>query len=389
MKKNNILVLDIGTTGIKGLVFGKDLELISRSYFPLKKVSRRGFVEQNPQELVQVSERALRGAIKKSGVPPTSFRGMGITNQRETTILWDKKTGKPVYPAIVWEDTRTAEECKKMSKQHRIFVRNTTGLALDPYFSASKVKWILENVPQAKKISAQKNLLFGTVDTWILWNLLEKHPHVTDYTNASRTLLFNIRNLKWDKKLLSIFGVPQDIVPRAQPSVSNFGKLDKKIIGVSLPVVAVCGDQQASLFAAGLSPGTTKVTYGTGGFVSQILGRKFALHDGFFTTLAPYLKSPIYALEAKVNDCGARVTAVLKNPLALKKAIETIIKEISRYLKKLPRKPKAIIIDGGVTKYEDMITMHEQLTGIPSKKQKIYDGTALGTAMLVKTFFRT
>ncbi len=384
MKTGNILVLDIGTTGIKGIVFDASLAIVARSYRRIgKKVLSGGRVEQNPKEILSVSRAVLRQAIQKSGLSASSFAGMGITNQRETTILWDRATGKPVHPAIVWEDTRTSARCRSLRGKYGAVVRERTGLSLDPYFSASKIEWILKNVKGVRERAERGEIAFGTVDAWVLWNFLEGHPHVTDYTNASRTMLLNIKKLCWDADLLKIFDIPSQLMSAVMPTAGEFGVTQKEALGFSMPVLAVCGDQQASLFAAGLDRGTTKVTYGTGGFVSQVIGEKFKTYDPFFTTLAPMSVRPVYVLEGKVNDCGKRVSAVLKDPARLRKTVAKITQEVARYLLKLPLKFDRIIVDGGVTKYPDLVPLQSAAADVAVARQKIYDGTALGAAMLV------
>lgn len=409
----NLLVLDVGTTGVKAFVFDKNLDVVARIYKPLKKYFPKkgpagipgGFdgvnwVEQKPQELLLVSKKALREAVRKSGVPKNSFLGLGVANQRETTILWDKKTGRPAYPAIVWEDTRTKKFCAGLQKKLKSRVRRKTGLSIDPYFSASKIWWILQNIPVARQLLRQGRLAFGTVDSWILWNFLNGSPHITDYTNASRTLLFNIKTFKWDKELLEIFQIPAGILPKVKPSQSFFGDLRKDILGFRVPVLAVCGDQQASMYAALQSldkardkqslsgqadtqKGVTKATYGTGTFIMQILGLRFRIREPFFTTIVPGKKRPIYALEAKIDCCGKKVESVLDKPKKLKAALTILTKVVNSHLKKLPQKPKELIVDGGVSQAEYLISTQANISGISVQRQKIFDGTALGSAKLM------
>lgn len=384
--QRNILVLDVGTTGIKGFVFDARLRLLAKSYYRLKKFSiKPGWVEQDPQQFLTVSRKALRAAVKKSGVAQSSLVGLGITNQRETTIVWNKNNGKPVYPAIVWEDTRTAPDCERMKKNslHEKRIEQQTGLALDPYFSATKIRWILDHVPAAQKLSRSGELLFGTVDSWILWNFLEDNPHVTDYTNASRTMLFDIKELRWDGGLRKMFGVQSVLLPGVKPSAGFFGNLKKDVLGFSLPVLAVCGDQEASSFAVGQETGMTKATYGTGAFVSQIIGSTFKAHDSFFTTLAAYVDHPVYAVEEKIDDCGKEVQKVLNKPVALKKVMTILTEKVAGYVGHLPLRPKRVVVDGGVTQYGGFARMQAKAAGVPVVRQKIYDGTALGAAMLV------
>src|SRR3989344_4579738 len=203
--KKYSLVLDIGTSGIKAFVFDEHLNVVSRAHKALSRFSEHiDWTEQKPEDLLQISAELLKEAVAKSGIPEESFIGLGITNQRETTILWDRDSGKPVYPAIVWEDVRTKEYCQTLHKDFGILVREKTGLSIDPYFSAPKIRWILDNVKEARELLGLGRLVFGTVDSWILWNFLQGEKHLTDQTNASRTLLFNIKETKWDKELLDV-----------------------------------------------------------------------------------------------------------------------------------------------------------------------------------------
>ncbi len=382
----SFLVLDVGTTGVKGFVFDENLKLLVKSYYRLhKRFPKKGWVEQNPKELLGKSILALKRVVKESGVSSKSLISFGITNQRETTILWNKKTGKPIYPAIVWEDTRTAAKTKEWGKKYNSLVRKKTGLPVDPYFSATKIAWILENVPKAKLLLEENKVLFGTVDTWILWNLSKEKSHITDYTNASRTLLFNIQKLTWDKHLLNIFKVPKKILPKVQPSGSLFGHLNSKVLGISLPIKAICGDQQASMYAAGVKPYTTKITYGTGTFIMQIIGSKFKQRKSFFTTLAPTASKPVYALEDKTDCCGNKVDKLLKKKLSLVPIISTLSKMVASKIKKLPYKPKKLIVDGGLTQAPALVSIQSKAADIPVFRQSIHDGTGLGVAKLLKS----
>lgn len=385
MKQKHFLVLDIGTTAIKACVFDSALNLAARTSYPLKKsFPQAGWVEQSPKELVKISQKALWKTFKASKLKPTDFLGLAVTNQRETTILWDKKTGLAVYPAIVWEDLRTRKFCQKLSTPYSRVVRQKTGLTIDSYFSATKIRWILDNVPAASKLAAAKQLLFGTVDAWILWNFTGQHA--TDYTNASRTLLFNIKTLQWDKELLEIFGVPAEILPKVKFSAANFGALKKDILGFSLPVLAVCGDQQASFYSAWrlakYPKAVTKVTYGTGTFIMQGLDKRFLLKDGLFTTLAPGHGRAQYVLEGKIARGGKQAEVVMNNPRQLHKFLQSLTKDVNVFLKKLPLQPEEIIIDGGVSRFPELAYLQARAGRAIVRKQKIYDGTALGAAML-------
>lgn len=373
----NYLVLDIGTTGIKAIIFDDELRIIKREYKKIgKSQPQTGWVEQDPKELVDVSRELLRKVCSDSELE--NIAGLGITNQRETTIIWDKNSGEPVYPAIVWEDARTKEYCETLKPDHEELILSRTGLVLDSYFSASKINWILN------KVETRDGLIFGTVDTWLIWNLCKDNPHVTDCTNASRTLLYNIVESKWDNELLEVFDVPKSLLPEVKASQSHFGDLLENVVGAPIPVLAIAGDQQSSLYAAGTSSSTTKVTYGTGAFMMQVLGDSFETHSPFFTTLAPGRDCHLYALEAKVADCGVRVTAALDDENELRAVLTDIAKEVDEYVKLLPNKPNEIIIDGGAVRDGIMKEVQEEVSGIPVIQQDPFDGTALGAAKLVK-----
>lgn len=265
-------------------------------------------------------------------------------------------------------------------------VQEKTGLEIIPYFSASKIRWLLEWLKQEKPHQKTDNLIFGTVDTWVLWNIAQGNPHVTDYTNASRTLLYNIQTLEWDAQLLSLFNIEKTMLPQVLPSAGNFGVVRPDIFGFPVPIRAVCGDQQASLYAAGTNKPTTKITYGTGAFINQIQGAKFTRASGFFTTLTATTTAhaPAYALEAKVNDSGKKVAAVLGVPAKMKRVVTAIMKDVALHLKKLPIAPKKIIVDGKITLYKDFMPLHDKIMRTKTIKQRIYNGTALGVAMLVQ-----
>lgn len=390
-RRTHIAVLDIGTSGVKAFVFGPDFKVASRAWRPLEKYSpRKGWVEQRPDSLIAASRLALRAAVKASRVQPQKFIGLGIANQRETTILWDRKTSKPIYNAIVWEDARTRKDAAEARRKAGEKIRKKTGLVADVYFSATKIGWMIKNIPAARSLLKQGRLCFGTVDSWIVWNFSLEHNHLTDETNASRTLLFNARTRQWDGDLLRIFKIPREILPRVIHSRSLFGRLRKDIIGFPLPILAVCGDQQASLYAAleksrkSKITGVTKITYGTGTFIMQIIGTTFSIRPHFFTTLVPDGRKPLYALEAKIDCGGKKVERVLKKPKELKMLFHAMAKKIDRLIRRLPQKPGEIIIDGGVTRDEGLSAIQAEVSAIPIRKQTIFDGTALGAAMLVQ-----
>lgn len=382
---DHFLVLDTGTTGIKAFVFDANFKIEARTYRPIKKRSpKKGWVEQDPMEILKVSKQVLKEVVRASRVKLNHFSAFGLTNQRETVVAWDRVTGRPVYAAVGWEDRRGNE--LRMPANIRItnLVRNKTGLKLDLYFSATKIQWILENVPKAQKLLAEKRLLVGTIDSWLLWNLCEDEPHLTDETNAARTLLFNVKKREWDPELLELFGVPREILPDVFSSGAHFGFLKKEIIGARLPVLAVAGDQQAATYAAGTKKGTTKVTYGTGAFLVQSLGNNFKLHQDFFTTLLPTVGGkPVFAFEGKVENCAALVEPVLKNPKKLRLALTSIAKKVDTLIKKLPKKPKLIIADGGVARDGIIVELQQKISRVPVRAQKVFDGTALGVAKII------
>lgn len=379
------LVLDVGTTGIKAFVFNKNLAVLTKSYRDIPEILLHpGHVEQDPAEIIRLAREVLLECVQTSKVSTDAFVGLGITNQRETVVAWDKKTAWPFYPAIVWKDTRTQEKCAVLSQAHGEAVRAKTGLRILPYFSASKMSWLLEKIPEVRTAAENGCLGLGTVDTWLLWNLTEEKSYLTDQTNAARTLLFNLQEKKWDLDLLKIFDLPSMLLPAAQATKSNFGTLKKEILGFSLPILAVCGDQQASLYAAGQTSGTTKITYGTGTFIMQIIGAEFSLREKYFTTLTADGKN--FAVEAKVDHGAKDIDKILQDKEKLTACLKDIAVDVDEYIKTLPVKPQEIIIDGGVMRDGIVGKFQEEISGIKIREQSIFDGTALGTAKLVFGF---
>jgi len=304
-----ILAIDQGTTGSRAIVYDQKGHQVASAYreFP-QYFPRPGWVEHDPEEIWQSVNATVQKVLRK--VPPASIAAIGITNQRETTVIWDKKTGRAVHRAIVWQCRRTAGRCDQLKRKGLTnFIRQRTGLPIDAYFSATKVEWILNKVKSQK--SKVKNLAFGTTDTWVLWKLTGGRSHATDYTNASRTMLFNIDKLEWDKDILKLFKIPKDILPKVQPSSSHFGqtiKLGKLPAGI--PITGIAGDQQAALFGQTcFEPGTMKNTYGTGCFILMNTGKKrIASKHGLVTTLACGPEGRVaYALEGSVFIAGAAI----------------------------------------------------------------------------------
>lgn len=300
-----VLAFDLGTTGNRVVAYSKNGDMIASSACEFPQIfPRPGWVEHNPFDILNTTFKAAGDVIAKVGIE--NIECVGITNQRETAVLWDSETGEPVCNAIVWQCRRTRQICDEL-KSHSKEIRSKTGLFLDPYFSATKIKWILENIPGAKTLAKSGRLLFGTVDTWLLWNLTGKKIHATDPSNASRTLCFNIHDNKFDDGLLGLFGVPKNILPEVRESAGDFGAIDKKIFGRELPITAVLGDQQASLFAqVGLVKGGVKNTYGTGLFLMMMCGEKPVESKNLITTVAWRLDGKTYyALEGSVFVGGS------------------------------------------------------------------------------------
>jgi glycerol kinase len=299
---SHLVAIDEGTTGVSALrIDGRGRE-ISRAYSEFTQYyPRPGWVEHDPREIW----RATLGVLRKVVGGPGEVAAIGITNQRETTVLWNRRTGDPVHPAIVWQCRRTAGACEELRKRgHEGMIRRKTGLLLDPYFSATKLQWLLKN------LRPKGDVCFGTIDTWLLWNLTRGKVHATDVTNASRTLLFNIDRRDWDDDLLRLFGIPRSILPEVRASTASFGTSAREILGREIPLFGVAGDQQAALFGQGcVSPGSMKNTYGTGGFLMVNTGpRRFDSKAGLLTTLACGARGePTYALEGAVFIAGAAI----------------------------------------------------------------------------------
>ncbi len=309
-KRRYIIALDQGTTSSRAVVFDNESNVVAVSQKEFKQLyPQPGWVEHDPMEIYASQYSVLIEAIAKCGIRPYHIAAIGITNQRETTIVWDKNTGKPIYNAIVWQCRRTAPICEQVKKDGlEEYVRENTGLVLDPYFSATKIKWILDNVEGAKEKAKNGDLLFGTVDTWLMWKLTEGKIYATDYTNASRTMLFNIKTLKWDEKLCEYFSIPMSMLPEVKDSSSMFGTVN--IFDYDVPITGVAGDQQAALFGqACFDKGDAKNTYGTGCFLLMNTGDHLCHSKyGLITTIAASYNHKIqYALEGSVFVGGAVV----------------------------------------------------------------------------------
>jgi glycerol kinase len=309
-----ILSLDQGTSSSRAILFNRSGEIVATSQKEFhQSYPQPGRVEQDPLEIYSSQLEVARLVIQKAGATPADIHAIGITNQRETTIVWDKTTGIPVYPAIVWQDKRTSHFCDELKDEGwGPYVHENTGLVIDSYFSATKINWIMNQVPQAMEKAARGELLFGTVDTWLIWNLTKGKCHVTDFTNASRTLLFNIKTLEWDIDLMARFGVPESVLPQVVESSEWIGNTHPAIFdGLEIPIAGIAGDQQAALFGqASFESGLAKNTYGTGCFILMNTGtQKVNSTHGLLTTLTCNTKRdcPRYALEGSVFIAGAAI----------------------------------------------------------------------------------
>ena len=312
MEKKYILALDQGTSSSRAIIFDKEQNTVGTEQQEFKQFyPKAGWVEQNPHEIWESQFLTAKTLITKLKINPEEIAGIGVTNQRETTIVWDKNTGEPIYNAIVWQDKRTSAFCNELKNGiNNTYIKENTGLLIDAYFSATKINWILNNVERAKSKAKRGELLFGTIDTWLIWKLSGGKLHITDYSNASRTLLFNIKKLKWDDNLLKLFGVPEIMLPEVRNSSEIYGKTVKELFGFEIPIAGIAGDQQAALFGQQCySPGEAKNTYGTGCFMLMNTGEKpIKSKSGLLTTIAWGIDNKItYALEGSVFMAGAAV----------------------------------------------------------------------------------
>ncbi|MFY0612008.1 MAG: glycerol kinase GlpK [Hyphomicrobiaceae bacterium] len=312
MTKNYVLAIDQGTTSSRAIVFDHALAIIAvaqkefAQHFP-----QSGWVEHDPEDILQSVIDTCREAITKAGLEPADIAAIGITNQRETTLVWDRETGKPIHNAIVWQDRRTADICAALKAAGKeASVTEKTGLLLDPYFSATKIGWLLDNVDGAREAANSGRLAFGTVDSYLLWHLTDNQTHATDATNASRTLLYDIRQGCWDPELLELFGVPASMLPDVRDSAADFGVTDTAIFGAGIAIAGIAGDQQAATVGqACFAPGMMKSTYGTGCFALLNTGKRPVFSDNrLLTTIAYQLDGePTYALEGSIFVAGAAV----------------------------------------------------------------------------------
>jgi len=323
-----VIALDQGTTSSRALLITPGGRIAGSAQKEFKQIyPEEGWVEHDPNDIFRGQLEVFKDVMAAEGVKHEDIAAIGITNQRETTIVWDRNTGEPVYNAIVWQCRRTSSYCDSLKEDHLDgMIRERTGLVIDAYFSASKIRWILENVSGARGRALKGDLLFGTVDTWLIWNLTGGKVHVTDYTNASRTMLFNINTLKWDEDLLDLFGIPASMLPEVRPSSEVYGYTDPGVAGGRIPIAGIAGDQQAALFGQMcIDEGSFKNTYGTGCFMLMNTGEEPRFSEnGLLTTIALGLGGKVtYALEGSVFMGGAVIQWLRDNLGIIKDAAST------------------------------------------------------------------
>ena len=373
------VVLDVGTTTIRVVVFDHTLaEVFSRQNEVKTLHPQAGWAEQDPRTILKTCRELLVEARAFVGSRSST---LGITNQRESVVAWDRSTGKPLSQLILWSDKRTEAYCNELKQRgYEQLIRSKTGLLLTPYSSAPKAHWLLEQ----PEVRACPSLAIGTLDSWIIFSLTGNF--LTDYTNASRTMLFNIQTRTWDQELLDIFEVDKSLLPPVQPSRSNFGSYNSLDGQEPIQVLqAVIGDQQASMYAAGTMPGTTKITYGTGIFPMRIVGNTFQLKDNYLTTLAIGPSGdPTYALEGKVENAAPRVSAVYGiNQPAFDKLMIELAYEASPVIDDLVDANSVVYVDGGISQNDDILAEQEKLNHVTLRRHSTHNGSALGVAKLL------
>jgi glycerol kinase len=323
-----VMALDQGTTSSRCIIFDKTGSVISKAQKEFKQIyPKAGWIEHDPIEIWATQFGVAVEALVMANLEASDIAAIGITNQRETTVVWDKRTGVPVHNAIVWQCRRTADTCEELRKiGFEEIIKEKTGLILDPYFSGTKIKWILDNVPNARKEAEKGNLLFGNIDTWLMWNLTKGQVYVTDYSNAARTMLFNIHTLAWDEEILKALNIPKSMLPEVKPSSEVYGHTNKLLFGEEIPISGAAGDQQAALFGqACFKEGTAKNTYGTGCFMLMNTGSKAVTSKhGLLTTIAWGIDGKVeYALEGSIFVGGAAIQWLRDELRMLKNASES------------------------------------------------------------------
>jgi len=446
MKKKYILSMDAGTTSSRAIIFNHNGEIVKIAQKEFTQIyPKPGWVEHDPMEIWRTQKDVSIEVLKEAGIRPEEIGAIGITNQRETLVVWDKHTGKPVYNAIVWQCRRTAHICDGLKEKGlEEYIRKNTGLVVDAYFSGTKAKWILDNIEGARERAEKGELLLGTIDTWLIWHLTGGKVHVTDYSNASRTMLFNIKTLEWDKTILAELGIPESMLPRVKPSSEVYGVSESKIFdGIEIPVAGIAGDQQAALFGqACYEPGMAKNTYGTGCFMLMNTGeRMIPSKHGLLTTVAWGIDGKVeYALEGSIFIAGACIQW-LRDELKLihdakdseyfarkvrdsngvyvvpafvglgapywdmyargtitgltrganrnhiiRAALESIAYQTKDVLKAMEEDSKiklsALKVDGGACANDFLMQFQSDILGVPVERPKITETTALGAAYL-------
>ncbi len=312
MGEGYILSIDQGTTSTRAILFNRHGELVhvAQTEFP-QYFPKPGWVEQDAEEIWQSVRNVVTQLMQEHNLAPEAIEAIGITNQRETTVVWDRHTGEPIYKAIVWQSRQTNGLCQQLKENgHEQMITDKTGLIIDPYFSATKIKWLLDEVPGARAKAEQGDLLFGTIDTWLVWQMTGGQAHMTDYSNASRTMLYNIYDLEWDQDIIRLLDIPASMLPEVRPSSGIFGYTEKSLFGRAIPIAGIAGDQQAALFGqACFEPGMAKNTYGTGCFLLKHTGEQpVRSKHGLLTTIAWGLDGQVeYALEGSVFVAGSAI----------------------------------------------------------------------------------
>jgi glycerol kinase len=441
----HILALDQGTTSSRAIVFGEDGSVRAQAQQEFRQIyPHPGWVEHDPQDIWSSQLAVARRALAQARLKAADIAALGIANQRETVVLWDRKTGQPVHNAIVWQDRRTADACDRLKRRGRAqLVRSTTGLVLDPYFSASKLAWLLDSIPGLRLHAERGELAFGTVDSWLVWKLSGGALHITDVSNASRTMLYDIHAGDWDEALLSLFGVPRALLPRVLPSSRVYGESAKKLFGAPIPIAGIGGDQQAALFGQAChSPGMAKNTYGTGCFMLLNTGAKpvpsrhgllttrcaqkgakpqYALEGGVFIggAVVQWLRDglgfirrsgEVEALAASVEDTGgvylvpafaglgaphwdayARGTMLgltrgTTRAHIARAALEAIAYQSAEVLQAMQKDAdislKELRVDGGAAANDTLMQFQADILGVPVLRPKVLETTALGAAYL-------
>ncbi len=445
MSKQHILAIDQGTTSSRAMIFDQDGNCVAVAQQEFRQIyPQDGWVEHDPEDIWQSVLQVCHQAIQQAGKAGIQIDGIGITNQRETTLVWDRQTGEPVYNAIVWQDRRTADHCNELKKAHtEEHVSELTGLLIDPYFSATKIAWILDNVPGARDRAQKGELAFGTIDSFLLWRLTGGKTHATDATNASRTMLFNIHTQQWDNSLLDIFKIPHSLLPEVKDCIADFGSTKAGLFNRPIPIGGIAGDQQAAAIGqACLEPGMIKSTYGTGCFVLLNTGEKaFRSQNRLLTTVAYRVSGQTsYAIEGSIFNAGAAIqwirdglklieSAEQTEPLAtsiesnkgvylvpaftglgaphwdphargaifgltrdtgiaeiVRATLESVGYQTHDLMQAMGRdsetKPKALRVDGGMVANNWFLQFLADLLDIPVERPQVAETTALGAAYL-------